>query len=292
MTEYLATLQAHYPVAIALIALMFGLIIGSFLNVVILRLPVMMDRALTAEAREILELPAEEPAGPFNLIVPDSHCPKCGTAIKPWQNIPVISYLWLRGRCGHCSNPIALRYPLIELTTGLMTATVIVVLGATPVGFAACLVTWVLIALACIDFDTMLLPDSITLPTLWLGLLVNFFDVFVHFEDAFMGAIAGYLSLWLVFHAFKLITGKDGMGYGDFKLLAMLGAWLGWQALPVIVILSSFAGVIIVGLLIVFGRDKSHPVPFGPYLAIAGWMALLWGETIMAWYLNLTVGVA
>ncbi len=292
MTEYLVMLQAHFPVAIALIAMMFGLIIGSFLNVVILRLPVMMDRALAAEAKEILELPAGAPDEPFNLVVPDSHCPQCGTAIKPWQNIPVISYLWLRGRCGHCSNPIPARYPLIELATGLMTATVVIVLGATPVGLAACIVTWILIALASIDFDTMLLPDSITLPALWLGLLVNFFDVFTDFEAAFIGAVAGYLSLWLVFHAFRLVTGKEGMGYGDFKLLAMLGAWLGWQALPVIVILSSFAGVIIVGILILLGRDKSHPVPFGPYLAIAGWIAMLWGDRIMAWYLNMTVGVA
>jgi leader peptidase (prepilin peptidase) / N-methyltransferase len=286
MTEYLELLQGQYPVLIMALALMFGLIIGSFLNVVILRLPVMLDREWTQQAREILsQPPGEEDTTTFNLVYPNSHCPGCKTEIKPWQNVPVISYLLLKGRCANCGIGIPARYPIVELVTGLLTVVVVATLGLGIVGFFGCLLTWVLICLSVIDYDTQLLPDDITLPVLWLGLVVNFFGILTPFNDAFIGACFGYLSLWSVYKVFKLVTGKEGMGYGDFKLLALLGAWLGWQSLPLVIILSSFAGVIIVGLLIATGREKSKPVPFGPYLAIAGWITLLWGDAIITWYL-------
>ncbi len=286
MFEYLALLQAEFAVLVFLIATMFGLIIGSFLNVVIYRIPVMMERDYLAQANEMLgNDPGPEPS-PFNLIFPNSRCPHCDHAIRPWENIPLLSYALLRGKCSGCKAPISGRYPTIELLTGLLTGGVIVILGATPAGFACCLLTWALIALSMIDYDTQYLPDNISLPLLWLGLVVNYFGLITSLPDAFIGACLGYLSLWSVFWAFKLVTGKDGMGYGDFKLLAALGAWLGWQLLPLIIILSSFAGALIGGVLIVSGRDKSIPIPFGPYLAIAGFIALLWGDIITQGYLQ------
>ncbi len=287
MFDYLALLQGQFPLPVLAIASIFGLLIGSFLNVVILRMPVMLEREWTTQAREILELEPGDEQEPFNLVFPGSHCPSCHTEIKPWQNVPVISYLLLKGRCARCSTSIPVRYPAVELATAILTVIVIHVLGLTVAGLLGCLLTWALIALAVIDFDVLTLPDDITLPFLWLGLMVNYFGVFVLFESAFIGACAGYLAFWLVYKAFKLITGKEGLGYGDFKLLAMLGAWLGWQALPLIVILSSLAGVIGAGLLIALGRDRAKPIPFGPYLAIAGWVILLWGDPIWTWYISI-----
>ncbi len=286
MFEYLALLQAELPALVYVIVFCFGLIIGSFLNVVILRLPVMMQNEWQGQAREILELDAEAPQQPFNLVYPNSRCPTCERGIQPWENIPLLSYVVLRGRCAGCGTPISIRYPLIEAFTALLAVLVIWVFGATPTGMVCLILTFGLIAASVIDYDHQLIPDDITLPLLWLGLVVNSFDLIVPLTDAFWGAVAGYLSLWSVYQLFKLITGKEGMGFGDFKLLAMLGAWMGWQALPLIIILSSFAGAIIGGALIALGRDRAKPIPFGPYLAIAGFVALLWGEAITSAYLQ------
>jgi leader peptidase (prepilin peptidase) / N-methyltransferase len=268
---------------------LLGLCIGSFLNVVIYRVPVMMEREERAYCGELLEL-AQEPEQPerFDLVQPNSHCPGCGHAIKPWENIPVLSYLFLRGRCGQCDKHISLRYPIIELVTAVLSLGLGLYFGAASIQLlAALMLTWALIALTMIDVDEQLLPDIITLPLLWLGLLFNLFGTFASLPDAVIGAMAGYMSLWSVFWAFKLVTGKDGMGYGDFKLLAVLGAWLGWQALPMIILLSSVVGMVIgVALMIAQQRGKDIPMPFGPYLAVAGWIALLWGEQILSWYWN------
>ncbi|MEM7364155.1 MAG: A24 family peptidase [Pseudomonadota bacterium] len=263
------------------------MLIGSFLNVVIYRFPIMKDRAWQAEARAILELPEpEQPEPPFNLVLPASTCPHCGHRIRAWENIPLLSYLWLRGRCSNCGAGISIRYPTIEVATGLLTMLTIQLLGFGTAGLLAVILIWVLIAASMIDFDTMYLWDEFTLPLLWLGLIANYYSAFVSLEDAVIGAMVGYLSLWSVFHVFKLLTGKEGFGYGDFKLLAALGAWMGWQAIPLIIILSSFVGAVVGGGLIMFGRDRSKPIPFGPYLAIAGIIALLWGDAITGAYLQ------
>lgn len=296
-----AEYQAQFPYAFPAFAFLFGAIIGSFLNVVVYRLPIMMQREWQEQAIEIIDVATKdasllaairaklpEPEGKFNLVVPNSKCPNCGSFIKPWHNIPIIGYFVIRGKCVDCDAPIGLRYPTVELVTALLTMLVVLVLGVSFTSLAACVLTWILITLALIDFDTQLLPDDITLPALWFGLLINFFSVMTPFHTAFFGAIAGYLVLWSVYQLFKLVTGKEGMGFGDFKMLAMLGAWLGIQALPVIVILSSFAGAVIGGLLIVLGRDKDNPIKFGPFLAIAGFIAMLWGDSLTAAYLNLT----
>ncbi len=287
MSQYLSLLQAEFPVLLTGFAFGFGLIIGSFLNVVIYRIPVMLERSWTQQAREILELdPHDDGEERFDLVRPGSRCPECGHTIRPWENIPLLSYLWLKGRCSHCHVRIPLRYPLVELLTGILTAIIVYHFGPSPTGLFALLLTWSLIALALIDYDTQLLPDDITLPFLWLGLTASYFGTFSSLDDAVIGAIAGYLVLWTVFQAFRIIRGKEGMGYGDFKLLAMLGAWLGWQALPLIIILSSFAGALIGGTLILLGRDRDHPIPFGPYLSIAGFVTLLWGDEITQSYLQ------
>lgn len=263
-----------------------GLIIGSFLNVVIFRIPKMLEQEWKSQCCELLETECkEEPK--VTLSTPNSTCPKCGHEIKPWENIPVISYLFLRGKCSSCKTSISLRYPIIELVTGVLSLSVICVIGANWAGFSALILTWVLIALTMIDFDTQLLPDNMTLPLVWLGLIVNANGLFVPLEEALWGAVAGYLSLWAVYHGFKLLTGKEGMGFGDFKLLAALGAWMGWQLLPVIILLSSLVGAVVGILLIAIkGRDKNIPIPFGPYLAAAGWLALLWGHDITQAYLQ------
>ena len=289
MTELL---QWQFPLLILLCSLMIGLIIGSFLNVVILRLPIMLEREWSGQARKILNLEEQgvTDQSTFNLMFPGSHCPVCKANIKPWQNIPVISYFLLHRKCANCGISIPARYPVIELATGLLTVVVILVLGLNVAGIAGCFLTWVLITLAVIDHDTQLLPDEITLPILWLGLSLNLFTTFVDFESAFIGACAGYLTLWIVYRIFKLITGKEGMGYGDFKLLALLGAWLGWQLLPLIILLSSFLGIAIAGILIALGRDRSEPISFGPCLAIAGCVALLWGNRIVLWFSDMTAG--
>ncbi|MDG5499226.1 A24 family peptidase [Marinobacter sp. BGYM27] len=261
----------------------FSLCVGSFLNVVILRLPKMMQQDWRCQCEEFLELPESQRSAPkkITLSSPNSSCPGCGHEIKPWENIPVISYLLLRGKCASCKAPISIRYPIIEAVTAVLSMFTVCVLGADLNSFWALLLLWSLIALTVIDFDTQLLPDSITLPLLWLGLILNYFGIFTDFESAFWGSIAGYLSLWSVYWLFKLITGKEGMGHGDFKLLGALGAWLGWQLLPAIILLSSLVGAVIgISLILFKGHGREVPIPFGPYLAIAGAIALWFGPEI------------
>ena len=275
------------PLATWLVSGIVGLCVGSFLNVVIHRLPKMLDRGWRAQCAELSgEPPPELP--PYNLITPRSECPACGHRIAAFENIPVLSFLFLRGRCSACAAPISARYPFIELLTGALTIAAVLRFGVTPTAAAACLLIWSLIALTFIDFDTQLLPDSITLPLLWSGLLANVagFVPGVSLRDAVVGAIAGYVALWTIYWLFKLVRGKEGMGYGDFKLLAALGAWLGWQMLPLIVLLSSFVGAIIgIGLVVFKGRDHQIPLAFGPYLAIAGVIALFFGRSLISLYL-------
>ena len=266
-----------------------GLCVGSFLNVVIYRLPVMMERQWRHEAAELLagnDQPTEVvPAEQFNLMVPRSRCPHCGHQITALENIPLVSWLLLKGRCKSCKSPISPRYPLVELATALLSLLVFLMFGPTVKTLVAIPMTWALISLTMIDFDTQLLPDDITLPLLWSGLLVNLNGVFVPLEKAVIGAMAGYLVLWSVYWLFKLLTGKEGMGYGDFKLLAALGAWLGWAMVPLIVLLSSVVGTVI-GLAYLAIRKESAPFAFGPYIAIAGFIALLWGAPLLTWYLG------
>jgi leader peptidase (prepilin peptidase)/N-methyltransferase len=267
-----------------------GLLVGSFLNVVIYRLPIMMRRDWRNECAEYLELEldkADDCEQTFNLVLPLSRCPSCKTPIKPYQNIPVISYILLKGCCGQCRTPISVRYPAIEVLTAVLSIAVAWRFGYTAESVFALLLTWSLIALSFIDIDHQLLPDSITLPVLWLGLLLSVFEVFSGSHASIIGAAAGYLALWSVYHLFKLATGKEGMGYGDFKLLALLGGWLGWQALPAIILLSSLVGAIIGSAMVIFGNhDRNTAIPFGPYLAAAGWIALLWGKQINQLYLS------
>ncbi|SIS98924.1 prepilin peptidase [Neptunomonas antarctica] len=276
------------PLYAAIFTFVFSLLIGSFLNVVIYRIPVMMEREWQDSIREGIEEKKEnsEQSAPFNLSHPASTCPACQHRIRWYENIPVISYLFLRGKCASCKTSISLRYPVIELLTAVLSVVVIYQFGFTVYGLAAVVFTWCLIALTFIDTDHQLLPDRITLPLLWLGLLINAQNSFASLESAVWGAALGYLSLWLVYWGFKLATGKEGMGYGDFKLLAALGAWCGATALPLIILLSSVSGVILAVLLMIFKRhDAQNPLPFGPYLAIAGWIALLWGDQITTAYL-------
>ena len=264
-----------------------ALCVGSFLNVVIYRLPAMMERDFTAEAKDILELAddAAEPAEPFNLMVPRSRCPKCGHAISAWQNIPVLSWLLLRGKCAGCGTAIAARYPMVELFTCLLSLAVVYQHGFGWLAGATLVATWMLIAMAFIDYDTFLLPDQLTLPFLWLGLLVNLWGGFTSLEAAVVGAMVGYLLLWSVYWVFKLITKKEGMGYGDFKLLSGLGAWMGWQILPALVLVASVVGVIYAIATGLFASAKrDHPMPFGPFLAAAGFVCLLARETLISWY--------
>jgi leader peptidase (prepilin peptidase)/N-methyltransferase len=268
------------------VTLLLGLVVGSFLNVVIYRLPVMLERAWRRDCAA-LDGRDTAPEERFDLVLPRSRCPHCGHQVTARDNIPVLSYLLLRGRCRACGAPISLRYPAVELLTAALTVITALHFGAGWQGTFAVLLTWTLIALSFIDFDTQLLPDSITLPVLWLGLLLSLFGVYADTHASIIGAAAGYLSLWSIYHLFRLLTGKEGMGYGDFKLFALFGAWLGWQSLPLIILLSSAVGAVIGLSLILFrGRDRSIPIPFGPYLAIAGWIALLWGEQLTAWYLR------
>lgn len=268
---------------------LLGLIVGSFLNVVILRLPIMMERQWKLECLEALH-PDKVPENPmtYNLVTPASNCMECGHKIRPWENIPVFSYLFLKGKCSHCKTSISVRYPFIEIISAVLAVIAGVAYGASLQTLLVCLLAWSLLTLTMIDLDTQLLPDSITLPLLWLGLLANTQQLFVPLTDAVFGAMAGYLSLWLVYWGFKLATGKEGMGYGDFKLLGALGAWLGWQMLPLIILLSSLVGTLVgVGLMVFKQHQRENPIPFGPYLAAAGFIALLWGDSLVNSYLQI-----
>jgi len=264
--------------------LLLGLVVGSFFNVVILRLPRMMEQSWRAECCELLEqTPPEETR--LSLSSPPSRCPGCDTRIRPWQNIPVISFLLLRGRCGGCGMAISMRYPLVELCAGLLSLCAALAFGPTVALVSALILIGFLIVLTGIDIDTCLLPDSLTLPLLWLGLLVNVAGVFCTLESAVIGAVMGYLSLWSIYWLFKLTTGKEGMGYGDFKLLAALGAWFGWEALPLIIILSSFVGAFLgISLVVLRRHERDAPMPFGPYLAGAGLLTLFYGEALTTQY--------
>lgn len=280
--------MASHVLAFVLLCVLLGLIVGSFLNVVIHRLPRMMERDWKQQAEEILHPDAVQPDRPtYNLILPHSHCPNCDAEIKPWQNLPLISYALLRGRCGNCRERISIRYPLVELLTAVLSGVVAWQFGFGWEAGAMLLLTWSLISLSLIDADTQLLPDSIVLPMLWLGLIINSTGLFTDIHSALWGAVFGYLSLWMVYWVFKLVTGKEGMGYGDFKLLAMLGAWGGWQVLPLTILLSSLVGAVL-GIIILKSRGDSNatPLPFGPYLAIAGWIAIIWGDWITGSYLR------
>lgn len=273
-----------------------SLCIGSFLNVVIYRLPLMMQKEWQTECRQLLadeltspktEQTTSQTTDTFNLVKPNSCCPKCKAVIKPWQNIPIFSWLFLKGKCATCDNLISVRYPIVEAITAILSLVVAYTFGATEQALLYIVVTWILVALTFIDIDHMLLPDQLTLPLLWLALIASVVGYTIAPSDAIIGAACGYLSLWSVFWLFKLITGKEGMGYGDFKLLAVFGALLGWQSLLTIILLSSVVGAVIgIALLSIQGKDKATPIPFGPYLAIAGWITMLWGTQLQNSYFN------
>ena len=289
-------------------AFLLSLLVGSFLNVVIHRLPVMLDRQWRAQAAELLaesgaaaprqqaDRAASVPPAKYSLVTPRSACPHCGAPIRAHQNIPLVSWLLLGGRCASCKGRISARYPVVELVTALLSAAVVWRFGWHWQSVAALLVTWALVALTVIDLDHQILPDAITLPLLWLGLLASLAwhaglapPLPTDPHSAIVGAVAGYLSLWSVYWAFKLLTGKEGMGYGDFKLFGALGAWMGWQMLPLVLLLSAFTGAVVgIALIVARGRDRNIPIPFGPYLAAAGWIALMWGPQIVGGYLSLS----
>ena len=279
-------LFADSPAAWISFAALLGLIVGSFLNVVIHRLPIMLERDWQAQCAE-LRAEAMPTTEAYNLVVPRSACPQCGHAIAWYENIPVVSYLFLAGKCSACKAGIPVRYPLVEVLSGGMTALVAWHFGFGWQAAAAFLLVWTLLALAFIDFDTHFLPDNLTLPLLWLGLLVNLFGLFAPLDTAVIGAISGYLVLWSVYQLFRLLTGKEGMGFGDFKLLAALGAWFGWKMLPLIIVLSSLVGAVVgVAMILLAGHDRAKPIPFGPYLAMAGLITLFWGEALLTAYLG------
>jgi leader peptidase (prepilin peptidase)/N-methyltransferase len=301
MLNDVVLLYTSSPALFAGSVFLLGLVIGSFLNVVIYRLPIMLEREWRSQASEVLASGSEPPAtvvpaDRFTLSTPRSACPKCKASITALQNIPVISWLVLRGRCASCKTKISARYPLVELTTGLLSAWVAWHFGFGASAACALLITWALVALTGIDIDHQLLPDNITLPLMWAGLVAAVAigpmagaALPVSPKDAIIGAAAGYLSLWLVFHAFKLVTGKEGMGYGDFKLFAALGAWLGWKVLPLVIILSAATGAVLGILMIALQRrDRRTPMPFGPYLAAAGWLAMMYGDSLLQSYLRIS----
>jgi leader peptidase (prepilin peptidase)/N-methyltransferase len=283
------------PAAFIVTCFVVALLIGSFLNVVIYRLPVMMQIEWREQAQEIVDSPVEKlPEGRFDLSFPRSRCPSCNHQITALQNIPVISWLLLRGKCANCKTSIAVRYPLVESATAILTALVAARFGFGYEAAAAILLTWALIAISMIDIDHQLIPDSMSLPLMWIGLFLALFHpmtgaqmLFVEPKDAIVGALGGYLSLWSIYHLFRLITGKEGMGYGDFKLLAALGAWLGYQMLPLIIMLSAIVGALVGVALMIFKRhDRNVPIPFGPFLAAAGWIAMMYGPDIYNRYLD------
>lgn len=274
------------------VTFIFSLMIGSFLNVVIFRLPKMLEQGWKKECREFL---ADELAKPksqneeelITLSTPSSTCPSCQHKIRFYENIPVISWLVLRGKCSQCRSKISLRYPLVELTTAILSVVIAAHFGVTLTTLFLLILTWGLVCLTLIDFDHMLLPDQITLPLLWLGLLVNLNGAIVPLNDSVIGAVAGYMSLFSIFWLFKLITGKEGMGHGDFKLVAVFGAWIGWQLLPLLILMASAVGAVIgISMMMFKNHQREQAIPFGPYLAIAGWITLLWGNGIWAWYLS------
>lgn len=269
--------------------LFFGLCVGSFLNVVAYRLPLMMERGWKQECHEFLGLGTpefEQRLSTLNLATPASACPNCGHNLRAWENIPVLSYLFLKARCSSCGIKISIQYPVVELLTGIASLAVAYTFGVTLQTLAALFFTWILIALTLIDLKKQLLPDNMTLPLLWLGVFLGFFELFTDLKSSVIGAMAGYLILWSVYHLFKLLTKKEGMGFGDFKLLAALGAWTGFSYLPLIILISSVIGSVAGISMLIIGKTKQQqPIPFGPYLAIGGWVALLWGETINTAYL-------
>ncbi len=280
------------PIIFIIVVGFVGLCVGSFLNVVIYRLPIMMEREWREQSAELLELSPSESgldteSEAFNLCIPNSKCPSCKTSIKAWQNLPVLSYLILGGRCAKCKAAISIRYPLVEFLTAALSVLIAWYFGFGLQTLFGLILLWGLISLSLIDLDHKLLPDDITLPLLWLGLFASLFNVFIDSQNAIIGAIVGYLSLWSVYMAFKLITGKEGMGFGDFKLLAVFGAWFGWKVLPVIILLSSAIGALVgISMILFYKRGREVPIPFGPYLAGAGLVAMFFGEQIISWYLG------
>jgi leader peptidase (prepilin peptidase)/N-methyltransferase len=296
----LAALYLASPLTFTASVFVLGLVVGSFLNVVIYRLPIILEREWKAQANEILALANPPPAGAaaerFDLSYPRSACPACKAPIKAWQNIPVVSWLLLKGSCAACGARISPRYPLVELATGVLSASVAWHFGFGAAAGCALLVTWSLIALTGIDVDHQLLPDNITLPVMWAGLVASVTlgplpggSIPVSPYESVLGAVCGYVSLWLVYHVYRLVTGKEGMGYGDFKLFAVLGAWLGYKLLPLIILLSAATGAVLgITMIVARGRDRAAPMPFGPYLAAAGWLAMMWGDTLVEGYLRVS----
>jgi leader peptidase (prepilin peptidase) / N-methyltransferase len=290
MTELIDFLSTHNTIYIILIGII-SVNIGSFLNVVIVRLPIMLQAAWQQECYEYLRLPNNQTNSKttFNLIAPRSHCPNCKQQISILENIPVLSFIFLKGRCRYCHTKISIQYPLVEIICSVGSMSIAWHLGVSLQTVAGLFLTWCLICQASIDFKHSIIPDNISLPMLWLGLLSNSLNLFNDCQSAIIGAIFGYLSLWSLYWLFKLITGKEGMGFGDFKLLAMLGAWLGWQMLPLIILLSSLMGGIVgISLIVLTKHNRTLPIPFGPYLALAGWVALIWGEELNQWYLQVS----
>jgi len=290
MFEQTLVFFQQFPTVFNIFVVILSLIIGSFLNVVVYRLPKMMHNGWYLECREFLadevkSIPAKE-ISHLTLSKPNSTCPKCGHKIRFYENIPVISWLFLRGKCSQCRNSISFRYPLVEIATALLSLVIATQFGVSYETLLLLVLTWGLISLTLIDLDHMLLPDQIVMPLLWLGLLVNINATFISLNDAVIGAATGYMSLFSVFWLFKLFTGKEGMGHGDFKLFALFGAWLGWQLLPILILMASVVGAVVgISLMIFKNHQREQAIPFGPYLAIAGWITLLWGEGIWSWYL-------
>lgn len=288
-------LLASSPAMFVGTCLVFGLLVGSFLNVVIYRLPVILDRQWREQCAELHGTAAAEPSEPFNLVVPRSACPSCKAPITALQNVPVVSYLILRGRCAKCAVRISPRYPAVEALTGVLTAAVAWKFGFGWPTAAAIVLTWFLVALTFIDIDTQLLPDSLTLPLVWMGLLLSLWGpqaglapVPVDMQSSIIGAVAGYLSLWSVYHLFRLLTGKEGMGYGDFKLFAALGAWLGWKMLLPIILFAAIVGAVVgIGMIALRGQNRATPIAFGPFLAAAGWLMLMFGQEVVTGYLGM-----
>jgi len=277
----------HNPGIFYTFVVFVGLSVGSFLNVVIYRFPLMLENDWKSQCRELLEIKETSIETAITLSKPASTCPQCGHKIRAWENIPLLSYIFLKGKCSDCQAHISIQYPLIEFLTGVLSLAVALKFGVSWQTLFALILTWSLVAMSVIDIHKQILPDDITLPVLWLGLLLSIFNIYIDPANSIIGAITGYMILWSVYQLFKLITGKEGMGYGDFKLLALFGAWFGWTFIPLIIILSSASGAIIGIAMMLFNKqERSTPIPFGPYLAIAGWIAMMWGEQIIHWYLG------